>query len=130
MIKLVKLTNGDELIADVEVNDDWYNLDHPFVINSVHGDLSLVDYMSLSEETLLTMHSRYIISTSIPLPELIEYYSTVSEYTSKYSKPRMGSMISVSTENLRTTLEQLTENADAINEAYNEMNSNPKRVLQ
>ena len=102
---ILKLTNGDELIANIDSHiDDQYTIVDPMVIVGMSdpsgSPLRLKDYMLLSNEPVMTIPGKFVITTYIPLPALEKYYQNAVLFNRKNTRPTIVGMIESASQNM------------------------------
>ena len=90
MIKVVKLSNGEEMIGDVSpVNEDAYayKIENPMYIDHVQGGMKLRDALHVSTDQAFNFRSSDILHMYEPLNLLTVYYIKNLEYCVMVSRP-------------------------------------------
>lgn len=82
MIKVLKLTTGEELVCDLTKIDEMYKANRPAIIFLVPGDgkensnrLSLMPYGMYLEDHYLIIHPDKIVWEGIPAKRMADHYS-------------------------------------------------------
>ena len=92
MIKVLKISTGEEVIADVEELGDKYELKNPLLLlmrmdetDEEGGNVHFINYCPYSKEAIIHINKNEIIFTTEPNDKLLEYYN---ELNSNIIKPK------------------------------------------
>lgn len=98
MIFIIKLSTGDEVIAECEYDDDSYFLTDPMAI--VEGRtasgvdvLKLIDYIMLAEESFITIPKKFVVGYYTPTKSMQEYYLKSVVYDRQNIRPVINKML-------------------------------------
>jgi len=91
MIKLIKLTNGEELVSEVvEMDDTNIVLEKPMVVESVETEdgynTVLQSYLKFDTNTSCTLNLRHVILVLSVPDEICEYYENSKYFSEQYDK--------------------------------------------
>lgn len=76
MIKVAKLVNGDEIIADVETHVDGNNFKNPFKIVMSREGLGLMPFMLFSKDKNFVLNNQHVVAMGEPEDEMRNAYSS------------------------------------------------------
>ncbi|NBW58079.1 hypothetical protein EBR43_09950 [bacterium] len=84
MIKIVKLSTGEEIIGDVNPTDDGYSIKQPCLLTlmpprQAGGDptMAMLPYAVHTKEHLIEIAAEFLIWQSEPVKELYNQYNSV-----------------------------------------------------
>ena len=82
MIQIIRLTSGEEVLADIETTEEGYKLRDAALIVPTENGIGLMDWMAYSTiaETPLFIEKQYVMFTVEPIDGLRK------QYQSAYSK--------------------------------------------
>lgn len=138
MIKIFKLSNGNEIIGEVAeeelTNNEFYNIMNPMLIigadDDYGGGMRLRDAMLLSDEELLTVPVKHCILYYSPSKVFSEYYEIARVHYRINTKKEIEEQIRESTSDLA---EHLQEKERRINKSLRDiltrLGDNPRGKL-
>lgn len=88
MIKIVMLTNGEQIIGDVEEHGSEYKITNPFyMIDAVndHGSSGsrMANLLTFSSIDYITVNTRFVMYEFPVLDSMAEYYSRLTKHIDK-----------------------------------------------
>lgn len=113
MITVFKLSNGEDMIGDVEeplTSVEFYNIINPMLIvgaRDVYGEgtMKLRDALLLSDEGMMTIPSKHVITYYKPSIAMAAYYTQAVAYSTKCTRPEIAKQIDEATQDLSTAME-------------------------
>ena len=84
MILGLMLVDGQEIIADVEEDENYYNLTNPYRIESFEDlGTKLTNVCTLSKNNVIRVKDAHVITMYEPIDTMITYYNKMIQVTSK-----------------------------------------------
>jgi len=87
MIVILMMSSGEELIGDVEVHAEHFEIFDPMHIVDTEIGMKLQNSLLLSDSNKLIFKSKDVITYYKPSNLLVEYYQKAALYSKKYTKP-------------------------------------------
>lgn len=115
MIKIFKLTNGNEIIGEITEeelsNNEFYNIMNPMLIIGAdddygHGGMRLRDALLLSDEELLTVPAKHCIMFYNPSKVFRDYYELARIHYRTNTKKEIEEQIQEATADLADHLRE------------------------
>ena len=119
-VYVFKLTTGEDIVGVVEnsllTNDEYYNIIDPMTIVGARDEngavsMRLRDTTLLSDDDMLTIHSKYVVTYYKPMLQFATYYSKAVDYAKKYTKPTIINQIEESIKDLEKDIVEEEEHA-------------------
>lgn len=109
MIFIIKLSTGDEVIAECEYDDDSYFLTDPMAIVESQTEsgvdvLKLIDYIMMAEESFITIPKKFVVGCYVPVKPMQEYYLKSVVYDRKNIRPVVNKMLDLALSNFDNKL--------------------------
>lgn len=84
MIKIVKLVTGEELIADITVDNNFVTLDKPCALqlvpsraNPEQPTMALIPYAPFTSQHSITVSDKHVVWEEEPIKELYNQYNSI-----------------------------------------------------
>jgi hypothetical protein len=103
---IVILQNGEEVIGDIALFDDYIEVYNPMYIVEGEVGMKLQDALLLSDNDKLIFKMKDIISFYKPMDILIEYYKKAVQYSKKHTKAITVQQIKYAIEDLNEMMNQ------------------------
>jgi hypothetical protein len=139
MIKIFKLTNGNEIIGEVSdeelTSNEFYNIMNPMLIIGAdddygYGGMRLRDALLLSDEELLTVPVKHCIMFYNPSKVFREYYEVASVHYRSNTKKDIEEQIREATADLVDTLKGTDRRvAKSLQDILTKLGEGPKGKL-
>ena len=122
MIVIVKLTTGQEIIGEIDdealtLDDLYYNIENPMTFVGIEdtgvSSLRLRDVMLLSDESMITIPTKHIITHYAPSKVLSEYYLKASSYAASHTRPADNNLIEAATQDIDSIIKEEHDSARA-----------------
>jgi len=82
-VKLLRLTTGEDLIADVTSQKDFFTFENPCLVYVQQGQpgkgaqIGMTRWMPYAENKEFTMDSKFVVTMAEPVEELRQQYDSV-----------------------------------------------------
>lgn len=140
MILIFKLTDGQEIIGDIEENllttAEYYTIVDPMTImdstaymeEAGYGGMRLRDTLLLSDDDSIVIPSKFCITTYNPSRSLVSYYTKARLYYKKYTKKDIDRQIEEAAADMEQSIHERETSTKTIAEILSKL-SIPKGKL-
>jgi hypothetical protein len=140
MILIFKLTDGQEIIGDIEENllttAEYYTIVDPMTImdstaymeEAGYGGMRLRDTLLLSDDDSIVIPSKFCITTYNPSQSLVSYYTKARLYYKKYTKKDIDRQIEEAAADMEQSIHERETSTKTIAEILSKL-SIPKGKL-
>lgn len=106
MITILVLKNGDEIIGETVVFEDYLEVIEPMHIIDSELGMKLQDALLLSDSIKLIFKIKDVITYYVPNKVMIEYYSRAVEYAIKHTRPKTIKQITYAIKDIDEMMQQ------------------------
>lgn len=140
MILIFKLTDGQEIIGDIEENllttAEYYTIVDPMTImdstaymeEAGYGGMRLRDTLLLSDDDSIVIPAKFCITTYNPSQSLVSYYTKARLYYKKYTKKDIDRQIEEAAADMEQSIHERETSTKTIAEILSKL-SIPKGKL-
>lgn len=140
MILIFKLTDGQEIIGDIDetllTTSEYYTIVDPMSImdstaymeEAGYGGMRLRDTLLLSDDESITIPSKFCITTYNPSQSLVSYYTKARLYYKKYTKKDIDRQIEEAAADMEQSIHERETSAKTIADILSKL-SIPKGKL-
>ena len=107
MISIIKLTSGEEIIAEFETDDiqslESFNAIYPMIIlGDVDGSMRLRSLTLISKDTMIVFPQKHVMTHYLPSAAMEEYYVSAREYSATHTRKSVDTQITSAAEDFKS----------------------------